>query len=216
MTAYGRRWLPHSSTNGQQPFLCAQDELEIANNADMNNPVIVQRSSQPSSIISSLAEGTWYWRVTPYYTINNTGLANGSEISSFRIERSGELTKPELQIPTEDGLVSTKIPVNGQLTYKKMNFSWKDNPEAVSYEYRVWQRNPSGQPYTSGTVTDYYFTIDPSKLEIANGSWYWQVTTHDVEGNSATSEIRKFIAIDSSADQRTLFPPDENDMKVWK
>ena len=183
-------------------------ELEIANNQSMNNPVVVQRTSQPSSIISTLAEGTWYWRVTPYYTINNIGLANGSEVSTFRIDRSGELKKPELQIPVEDGLVSTKIPVNGQLTYKKMNFSWKDNPEAVSYEYRVWQRAPSGQPYTSGTVTDNYFTIDPSRLEIANGTWYWQVTTHDVEGNSATSEVRKFIAIDSSADQRTLFPPE--------
>lgn len=183
-------------------------ELEIADNERMNNPVIVQRASQPSSIISTLAEGTWYWRVTPYYTINNIGLANASEVSSFKIERSGELKKPELQIPTEDGLVSTKIPVNGQLTYKKINFSWKDNPEAVSYEYRVWQRSPNGQPYTSGTVTDNYFTIDPSRLEIANGTWYWQVTTHDVEGNSATSAVRKFIAIDSSADQRTLFPPE--------
>ena len=183
-------------------------ELEIANNANMNNPVIVQRSSQPSSIISTLAEGTWYWRVTPYYTINSIGLANQSEVSSFRINRSGELKKPELQLPLEEGLVSTKIPVNGQMTYKKINFSWKDNPEAVSYEYRVWQRAPNGQPYTTGSVTDNYFTIDPSRLEIANGTWYWQVTTHDVEGNSATSEIRKFIAIDSSADQRTLFPPE--------
>ena len=183
-------------------------ELEIANNENMNNPVVVQRASQPSSIISSLEEGTWYWRVTPYYTINNIGLTNSSAVSSFKISRSGELRKPELQIPIVDGLVSTKIPVNGQLTYKQMNFSWKDNPEAVSYEYRIWQRSPNGQPYTSGTVTDNHFSIDPSKLEIANGTWYWQVTTHDVEGNSATSEVRKFIAIDSSADQRTLFPPE--------
>lgn len=183
-------------------------ELEIADNEMMTNPILVQRTPQPSSIISTLETGTWYWRVTPYYSTNNIGLANPSETSYFKINKTGELKKPELQLPIQDGLVSTKIPVNGQMTYKSIHFSWKDNPEAVSYDYRLWQNTPNGQPFTSGTTTDNFFSIDTSKLEIKNGTWYWQITTHDVEGNTASSELRKFAAIDSSADQRTLFPPE--------
>ena len=183
-------------------------ELVIADNERLNKPVVVQRTTQTSSIISSLAEGTWYWRVTPFYTINNTGLANGSEVSSFKITKNAEFKKPELQIPEENGLVSTKITVKAQTIYKNVTFSWKNNPEAVSYEYKLWKNSSSGQPYTSGTVTDNYFTIDTSKLELPNGTWYWQVTALDSEGKQSASEIRKFNATDSTADQRTLFPPD--------
>lgn len=184
-------------------------ELQIADNPEMNNPVIVQRTPQPSSIITTLAKGKWYWKVTPYYTINNIGLADSSEVSSFEIVQSGELSKPVLLLPEESGVVSTKIPVSEtETTYKSINFSWKDNPEAVSYDFKLWAENSKSTPLVESTVTDNYLTIDTSKTFVNNGLWFWQITTNDVEGNTSVSDIRKFYAIDSNVEQRTLFPPD--------
>ena len=48
-------------------------KLEISKSRNMNNPIIEQRTSTTSSIISTLTEGTYYWRVTPYYTLNKKG-----------------------------------------------------------------------------------------------------------------------------------------------
>jgi len=70
-------------------------QLEVANNKEMNNPVINQRSTQPSSIISSLAQGEWYWRVTPSYSAGiisqNTNLQSTATINSFAIVQQGQL-----------------------------------------------------------------------------------------------------------------------------
>ena len=74
--------------------------FEVADNPQMDRPVVSQRIQQTSSIVTTLEEGKWYWRVTPYYTINNIGFSHPSEVYSFSIEKSGALEPPELLVPT--------------------------------------------------------------------------------------------------------------------
>lgn len=184
-------------------------ELTVADNAEMKNPVIVKRSPQTSCIISSLGQGTWYWNVAPYYKMNNLGLGVSSKISSFTVTQSGTLLPADLLLPYDNALVSTKIPMkNGTIAYQKISFSWKDDPEAANYDFKLWSADSHGVPAVAGTVTNNYFTVDCSKINIANGRWYWQVTKTDAEGNYVNSEVREFYAIDSDMEQRTLFPPD--------
>ncbi|WP_407425871.1 FecR domain-containing protein, partial [Treponema sp.] len=71
----------------------------VSKNADMSNPVIEQRSSSSSIIISTLPAGTYYYQVTPYYVLNRTGLANPSETGTFKIEQKSELYAPVLVSP---------------------------------------------------------------------------------------------------------------------
>lgn len=184
-------------------------QLEISKNPDMSNPLITQRSSQTSSIISSLEAGTYYWRVIPYFAMNGIGLAAPSVIQSFEIRKSGELLKPSLQVPVQNALVSTKVALeNGDISYKSIHFSWKDNPEAISYKVRVWPQNKGEVSEIVRETTNNYFEIDTNKTQIANGKWFWQVTTVDVEGNEAVSETREIFAMDSDVELRTVFPPD--------
>jgi len=184
-------------------------ELTVADNQEMRNPVIVKRSPQPSCIVNSLGEGTWYWNVAPYYRMNNLGLGVPSKISSFKITQSGELLPAVLSLPGENSLVSTKIPMkNGTTAYQKINFSWKEDSEAANYDFKLWSDNSHGIPAVSGKVTNNYYIVDCSQVNLANGKWYWQVTKNDEEGNSVNSEVRQFHAIDSDMVQRTLFPPD--------
>ena len=115
--------------------------LEISRNPNMTNPVIEQRTSTTSSIISTLEQGTYYWRVTPYYTMNKKGFADPSEIRSFKVERKGELTAPELLVPAENGILNTEA------SAKPTSFSWKNENEAQNYTIRIADnpnmRNPA-------------------------------------------------------------------------
>ena len=95
--------------------------LEISRSPNMANPIIEQRTSTTSAIIASLSEGIYYWRVTPYYTLNKAGFTAPSVIQSFSIEKKGNLESPELLIPGENSIV------NIEESAKPTSFSWKND-----------------------------------------------------------------------------------------
>ncbi|MFI3257913.1 MAG: hypothetical protein R3Y36_06415, partial [Spirochaetales bacterium] len=84
--------------------------FEVANNPQMSNPVISQRSTQSSSIISSLAQGTWYWQVTSIYDagamIQNPNETNVSAVNSFSVVQQGDLLPSQLVLPAESGFLN--------------------------------------------------------------------------------------------------------------
>lgn len=184
-------------------------QIDIADNPDMLNPVITKRTPQTSFTTSSLEEGTWYWRITPYYMINNKGLALPSQTNSFVINKSNMLEKPVLNLPGENALVTTKIPLtNGSVNYKQIYFSWKNDPEAVSYNFKLWKKEFALNKYEFKNITQNFYSINTQTYDIQNGDWIWTVEKIDSEGNKVVSEERPFYAIDADVEQKTLFPPD--------
>ncbi|MBP5452895.1 MAG: FecR domain-containing protein, partial [Treponema sp.] len=176
-------------------------QLEIADNPQMTNPVVRQRSSLASSIVSSLGEGQWYWRVTPIYNDNNLGLANPSETSSFRIAKRGNLNRPTLKVPAEGTFINTRI------GNSSVNFSWKMENEADSYEILIADNSQLVNPVVKKTIETNYISISPKADGISNRQWYWAVRQIDNEGNrSDYSTIRTFYAIDGQVEQHTIFP----------
>lgn len=178
-------------------------KMEIADNPQMNNPVIELRSSFASSIISTLSEGTYWWRVTPYYTINRTGFTAPSKIQSFSIEKKGTLPKPSVYIPQNNGVVNTED------TGKGISFSWKQESEAASYTIKIADNpNLTGAKIVK-TTQDNFCTLDADAKKITEGKWYWAVTLQDIEGNvSAQSEIRTFFAMKGKPEQHVIEPAD--------
>jgi len=61
--------------------------FEISSTADFSNTQIRRQSSSASITISSLREGTWYWRVRPVFPSAFNGISNFSTASFFRIEK---------------------------------------------------------------------------------------------------------------------------------
>ena len=182
-------------------------QLEIADNREMKTPAILQRTQSASSIVSELGEGTWYWRVTPFYAINDVGLAEPTEISSFRIIKSGELIRPELMMPLPETVANTaKKSADGA---QGVALSWRNDPEALSYTLKVAKDGNMAAPViTLKTSSNYYF-IDNSRNQLEKNCWYqWQVSVTDFEGNTAESETRRFYSTDSELVQRTVFPPE--------
>lgn len=195
-------------------------ELVIADNANFRNPIIVQRTALPSSIISSLSNGKWYWRVTPFYTINNLGLDGTSDTGSFEIIQQGKLSVPALLSPQEGSFVNTKN------ASRNTTFSWRLDRESVQYNLIIADNPELKNPKVSRTTDVNYYSVDISKENFRNGNWYWSVCGIDTEGNKSDySEPRSFYAIDGEVIQRTVYPPDQysssqnliNDIRfTWK
>ncbi|MBP5357668.1 MAG: hypothetical protein J6Y69_00600 [Treponema sp.] len=176
-------------------------QLEIANNPQMNNPEVRQRTSLPSAIVSTLGEGQWYWRITPLYNVNNLGLANPSEISTFRISKRGTLNRPTLKVPAEGTFINT------QIGNSSVNFSWKMETEADNYEILIADNAQLSNPVVRKTLEENYISISPKASGITNRQWYWAVRQIDNEGNrSEYSTVRSFYAIDGQVEQHTIFP----------
>ena len=177
--------------------------LQISKNPNMSNPVIEQRTSTTSSIISTLEAGTYYWRVTPYYTMNKKGFAEPSETRSFVVERKGQLTAPELLIPSVNGIVNTEA------SAKPTSFSWKNDSEAQSYTVRIADNENLRNPAVSFETTDNYYSLNPNVTKLKDGKWYWGITMRDTEGNmSPVSEIRTFYTMKGVPEQHTIEPAD--------
>ncbi len=176
-------------------------KLEVATNPNMNNPVIEQRTSTTSSIISTLEAGTYYWRVTPYYTMNKKGFAAPSEVRAFKVERKGDLTAPELLVPSVNGIVNTEAKA------KPTSFSWKIENEAQSYTVKIADNENLRNPAVSFETTDNFYTLNSNVTKLKDGKWYWGITMRDTEGNmSPVSEIRTFYTMKGLPEQHTVEP----------
>ena len=177
-------------------------DLEIADNPQMENPVVTQRTTTPSSIVSSLGTGTWYWRVTPFYTLNKIGLTTPSEVRAFTIYQRNKILPPELILPASGDSVNTA-------EKDIINFSWKNNPEAVGYEIKISDDPKCYEAKIVQRTKSNFFIVKPSEKEMQKGTWYWCVTQYDADGDiSDQSEIRKFITDTITFEQRVLYPPD--------
>lgn len=177
-------------------------DLQVADNPQMENPALSQRTTTPSSIISTLGTGTWYWRVVPYYTINKIGLAKPSEVRAFTITQRQGLEPPELILPAADERIN--IALKDQIV-----FSWKNNPEASGYEVMISQDPQGDDAKLVEKKKTNFITIKPSELAMQEGTWYWRVTQFDSDGDvSNQSEVRKFTTDKVAFEQRALYPPD--------
>lgn len=176
-------------------------ELEISEDTTFENPLIKMRSSQTSAIISTLEEGNYYWRVTPYYTINKIGLSAPSKINSFSIMQKGELVEPGLFIPAKSGIVNTEN--------ETVTFSWRLDNEAAAYILYIADNEQLKNPIIKKQVNENYYNVNISKSKIRAGNYYWAVEFIDSEENvSPRSEVRSFYAMKGKLDQHTIEPVD--------
>jgi len=178
-------------------------EIEIADNEAMTSPLLTQRTSQTSLILNTLEKGRYYWRVTPYYSVNNAGFSAPSKVFTFSIEQSGDLSAPQPVLPGDNGFVNTLGIDNS------VYFSWKNEQEAAFYTFTLSENSDLSTPLITSTVTENYFNLNTLENPLRTGKWYWAVYQTDIEDNkSPLSSIRSFLATEGEIIQRSVFPPD--------
>lgn len=178
-------------------------KLVVSKNRDLSNPVIEQRSSSSSSIISTLNSGVYFWQVTPYYSVNKAGFEAPSEVGRFSISKKGSLSPALLYVPSAAGFVNTDP--QGRVT----TFSWKNELEAANYIFKISSNEDMRSVVVTENVSGNFYKFDPSKTTLADGKYYWSVSYRDTEDNvSPVSEVREFYAHKGELNQYTIEPQD--------
>ncbi|MCM1321949.1 MAG: FecR domain-containing protein [Bacteroides sp.] len=173
--------------------------LVVADNRELQNPVVDERVFSESASVSTLAGGVYYWQVTPYYAVNRIGYAAPSEIRSFEIQRGGELPAPQPLLPAHGETLDLE---------KRGRFSWKGDREASSFLLTLSQNEDLSSPaLTIETADNFYAAADDSRLREV--SYWWSVQAVDGEGNtSPASAPRVCHVVRGKIEQRTVEPAD--------
>jgi hypothetical protein len=177
-------------------------QVEIADNPAMNNPetMLVQEASMTNS---SLDAGDWYWRITPIYPNGFLVNTTPSEIGHFTIEQGRDLQAPELLSPVPEAALDMAE------ERSSAHFSWKYDPEAVSYTIQISASANLDNPVISNTITGNFYSYAANQNILQTGQYYWAVYKTDSEGNiSPMSESRPFFAAEEKIEYATLFPPE--------
>ncbi|MBD5410612.1 MAG: FecR domain-containing protein [Treponema sp.] len=178
-------------------------KLEVAKDSSFEQPLITQTGQTESSVISTLPDGKYFWRVTPFYTINKVGYAAQSEIGKFSIEKQDSVMPPTLLSPVEMGVMNVDKNVGA------ISFSWKNDPDVNSYDI-VISDNPSlSSPLVNATVSENFYKIDTKSVSLPEGKIYWGVRSRDSEGGvSPFSQVRMVYTIKGKLEQSILEPVD--------
>lgn len=189
-------------------FVWTDDEIandwlfEVSDNPEMKNPIILQRTSQPSSIVSDLTQGTWYWRVTPSYAPSIiTEEKYDSHVYSFSIQQKGDLESAELLFPIENELIDLN---------NVQNFSWVLDREAASYTIIISDNKELENPLVNKIVYTNYLALTEDVARLKPGKWYWSVTKTDSEGNtSQKTDVKSFFVLDGKPVHSLVSPENE-------
>ena len=184
--------------------------LIIADNPQFNKPLVEKDVDSTTALVPAITKGSWYWKVTPYYSYKNIGFANESETSSFVVLQNATLEKAELLSPKAESIITTKISINNRkILYKPVYFTWKNNPEAEGYELKLWYEKAQGVPYISMKLTENYYRLNIEEFPLKNGNWFWQVNSIDSTGKAVSSDIQQFFTVEAQAEQKLIYPSND-------
>ncbi len=175
--------------------------FEVSNNNEMDNPIISQITTQPSSIITTLEEGTWYWRATPSYP--ESIILEKKDImtaTQFKVSKLEDQVPVSLTFPMANDFLDTSI---------DQHFSWMHSVEADFYTISLSKNPDMTSPLFTERTKNNYYSIPSTEPILSDGNWYWAVTQTDSEGNSSpVGEIRPFLALKGTFKQEVLLPQD--------
>ena len=198
--------LPKIAFNWQGNDYADYYKLEISRTQDLSNPIYEEELSSTQFSVKNLTEGTYFWRVTPYYKVQSIGYGDSTAVLSFTVEKREELQPPKLAIPAAGGKLTFNSVKENQVT-----FQWKSDVKTADYKLQVSNKKDfSTLVYEKESgktrITD-SFTLDT----LPAGTYYWKVVRTSAEDDGPmTSEIRKFIVEKYIPGETKLIYPPEN------
>lgn len=208
-SVFGYRTEPPSLRfNWNEAAYAESYKIEVSRTSDFNSPVISERVKATSYSDSSLEKGLYYWRVTPYYSVNDIGYALPSATNSFEIEEREALSVPALTLPADTARI-----VLGEAE-QNVIFSWKSDVKNADYNIQISQ-SPDFEKVLQNveaaqTTVGKRFNINT----LPEGTYYWKVLRNSAEDREASNEfaessVRSFtVAKYVPGINRLVYPPD--------
>lgn len=203
-----RKNLPNLRFNWKNDDYAESYKMEIARSEDFTAPLINESLKTNSYATASLEKGKYYWRVTPYYTVNSIGYAEASPVYSFEIEEREALTEPLLSLPAD----SAKI-VLGE-TEQNVIFAWKSDVKAADYSIQLSDNSDFTSLRrtikASSTTVGEHFNIKT----LPKGTYYWRVMRNSEEDRESGNEHAYSVVRSFSVDlyvpgvNKLSWPPD--------
>ncbi|MBP5283618.1 MAG: hypothetical protein J6Y93_03020, partial [Treponema sp.] len=175
----------------------------VSSTPDMNSVVFQKETEATSLRTDSLEEGTYWWKVMPYYSLNSTGFAGESEITSFTVVKNEQIAPPQLFVPSDNAEITWK-------TKPSVSFSWKSEIKDASYTLLVSRSGNFDSPDAEYEVSDTRLAVDLDSSQFPDSSYYWKVIRHssDEDDIHKESDVRSFkIAKYVPQDNKLLYPP---------
>jgi len=197
-------------------------KLEFSATPDFADIISSENITSSAVSFSKFDEGVYYWRVIPYYTINNIGYVDSGEKYSFKVVKKQISAAPMLASPAE----------NAKLLYVENSllttFRWKSDLKNCDY-YLVVAKDKAFENIVYEKITkDSRIQTEFNISDLPLGDYYWKIvrkSDEDAEEN-AESTVRQFsLARYVPGKNRLIYPPEnfaieQNALKdthfVWK
>lgn len=175
-------WSPVLHNNGELRVAAPRYRLQWDSNPSFTRPTSVETTATSYTPVKgqSLADGTWYWRVTVIDGSNRLG-ANSQSGSFYK-----EYLPPPLIAPAQGGVLSGEV-----------QFIWSSIPGAAAYEIEVADNEPFNRPVVRATVTDQ--TRFTPLVVLPEKEYYWRVRLRDVDGRTGPYTLGRFSSLPTSA-----------------
>lgn len=203
-----RKDLPKISFSWEGNDFATKYKLEISSTADFSSPIICDEISVENISYNSLSEGTYFWRITPFYSINDTGFAESSEVKTFSVVKNEIINPPSLTIPTQNAILNYKN------TDFNVSFIWKSDEKLADYDFIISKDEKFENIVYESQVKENRIYQDFSKI-LPIGKYFWKVRQNSLEEGKNQSEIREFSVMKYVPEtNRLVYPP--NNFSVEK
>jgi hypothetical protein len=206
-----RKSLPQILFSWGESELAQYYRLEISSTPDFYNPEFTKDVQDLSYLASELQEGAYFWRVTPYFNIQNTGFKGTSKTSGFTVQKAENLSKPVTVSPSDN---SNLFYVAQNLETQNLNttFRWQKEDVNAEYELLVSDAEDFSSIVYSDRTKQNRIQKDFSPETLPVGTYYWKVCRLEVpeeQLDKEWSEVKSFnVALYSPKKTRIVYPPD--------
>ncbi len=179
-------------------------ELQIADNAEMQNPNILFTTAKTEVKLDDLEAGTWYWQVVPLYNDSVQASTSLGEIYKFTVQKPVTLKSVTTYKPEDNFVAYT---ANGR---QPILFNWAAEAGAVHYTLKIADNPRLKNPVAEIDCNQTYFSLNANQYNIQEGrNWYWAITFEDKDGNIAPlSDIKSFYPLSHSPYFKATKPED--------
>lgn len=178
--------------------------IEISSTEDFSQPVIVQDIAQNNFTTAKLGKGNYFWRVTPYYSVNLLGFTGASETYNLFIEEKDKNTPPQLMVPANN----SKITLGD--SEQNIMFAWKSDVKPALYKVLI-SADEDFENSEYEWLTDQLSSVQSFNITtMPEGSYFWKIIrTSDDDDGEINSDCGKFNVVKYvPGENRLIYPPD--------
>lgn len=199
-----RENLPKISFSWTGNEYASRYKLEVSKTMDFLNPVFQEDINGTSYAVDNLSEGSYFWKVTPFYPLNDIGYAAGTETRSFEIVKNSEIKSPLLLVPANNSKIVIK-------DNKSSLFAWKSDINNCEYEITVSRDEAFSDVVLRENTKLTKINLELEKIKFPEGEYFWKILRKSGEKDDIypVSEIRNFsINYYVPGINRLIFPPE--------